>query len=108
MIGIIFNYEGEFVEVRVVEDNVYFRNTWNTKFATVNQIHLSKNGCEREFPDLIGDENWREKAIQRFKDKIKSFKTEKERINYIIEDLKKFGYEPKYLQQDGFRVKKIK
>ena len=70
-------------------------------------MNISKEGVEKEFPDLEGDVEWRKKAIERFKKKIFDFKTEEERAEYIIEDLRKFGYIPERKQKEGFRPEKI-
>ena len=50
--------------------------------------------------------NWKEEAIRRFKEKIALFKTEKEKANYIIEDLKDYGYVLRLVKRRGFRPEK--
>jgi len=109
LIGLIFQLGPEIVEVRVDGTNIQFRNNdSNGMFTTIEGLKLNKVGVIREFPDLKDNENWQNIARERFKEKIKSMNTEMERANYIIEDLKKFGYEPKYRQRQGFRPEKIK
>ena len=109
MIGLIFSLGPEIVEVRVDGNKILFRNNQsNGAFTTIEGLKLDKAGVIREFPDLKDNDNWQKIAQDRFKEKIKSFKTENERANYIIEDLKKYGYEPKYRQRQGHRVEKIK
>jgi len=108
MIGIIFSFGTEIVEIRVNGSEVLFRTSQFTNFATIDGLKLDKSGVMEEFPDLKGKEDWREIARQRFKDKIKEFKTERERADYIINDLKKYGYVPMYEQRSGFRTKKLK
>lgn len=107
MIGVIFEFAGEIFEVRVHENQVYFRK-YGTSWATIEGLRLNREGVIREFPDLKDKENWKQTAIRRFKDKIKSFKTEDKKIKYIIDDLKKYGYHPIAMQKKGFRVKKLK
>jgi len=108
-IGCIFNFGNENIEVKVTGNQVVFRTQqFGGAFITIDNLKLSKSGVVKEFPDLKGNENWREEAIKRFKERMKSYNTEKERINYVINDLNKFGYIPLYLQEDGFRPKKIK
>jgi len=108
MIGVIFSYGSDIVEVRIMEDKVYFRNQASPQFATIDGIKLDKSGVLKEFPELEGNNEWQSIAREHFKDKIKEMKTEKERVEYIIEDLNKYGYIPKYMQKEGFRPVKIK
>jgi hypothetical protein len=107
MIGVIFEYINEKVEVRIDGTNCYFRTSQFSQFTTIDGIKLDKKGVIKEFPDLKENKNWREEAIERFKEKIKNMETEKQRAKYIIEDLTKFGYKPLFLQQQGFRPIKL-
>lgn len=106
MIGVIFDFIGEIVEVRVNNTNVLFRSAKQLggAFATIDGLKLDRKGVEKEHPDLKDRDDWKEETIKRFKQKIQNMKTEKERINYIIEDLKKYGYIPLKYQVHGFRV----
>jgi len=109
LIGLIFQLGPEIIEVRVDNNNIQFRNNQsNGMFTTIEGLKLNKVGVIREFPDLKDNDDWQNIARERFKGKIKSFNTEMERANYIVEDLKKYGYVPKYRQRQGFRVEKIK
>lgn len=108
MIGVVFQFGSEFVEVRVKDNGVYFRTSQFTNFATIDGIKLSKSGVIKEFPDLKDNDDWQNIARERFKGKIKQMKTEREKTDYIINDLKKFGYVPLYEQPQGFRPKKLK
>lgn len=109
MISLIFRLGNEIVEIRIDGETILFRKQ-NSEygFTTIDNLRLSKEGAIREFPDLKDNENWKNITIERFKDKIKNMKTEIERANYVIEDLRKYGYKPMYMQRKGFRVKKIK
>lgn len=107
MIGVIFDYAGEKVEVRVQDSNCYFKTTQFSQFTTIDGIKLDKGGVIKEFPDLKDKDNWREEAIKRFKEKMKSLNTEKERIKYIMGDLTKYGYVPLYYQASGSRPVKL-
>lgn len=106
MSSIVFIWGTEIITVTIKEKSVYFTNQEGT--TTINGLRLSKSGVEKEFPDLVGNENWRLLAIQRFKDKINSFKNEEEIMKYLISDLKKYGYIPKQIKKDGSRTKNIK
>jgi len=107
MIGIIFDYTGEKIEVRVKDDLVLFRTSSFPSFTSINGLKLDKKGVIEEFPDLKDKENWKEEATKRFKEKIKQMKSEEERIQYIIKDLTKYGYKPLFLQKEGFRPIKL-
>lgn len=108
MIGIIFSYANEVVEVRVDNSNVFFRTSNSQQFADITGLRLSKSGVIKEFPDLKDREDWKKIAQDRFKEKIKNLETEESRVEYIIKDLNKFGYVPRYMQKAGFRPVKIK
>lgn len=108
MIGVIFQFGNELVEVRVNDEQVLFRTRqFGGAFATIDNLRLSKVGCIKEFPELKNNPEWRKITIERFKEKIKALKTEKEKINYIIDDLSKFGYVPYAMQEKGHRIKKL-
>jgi len=108
MIGVIFQFASEHLEVRIDNDSVYFRTTGQQSWSTIEGLQLDYMGVTKEFPDLNGEPQWKNIAIQRFKDKINSFKTENEKVNYIIEDLAKHGYVAKFKQRSGFRPEKIR
>ena len=109
MIGALFTYFDEVVEVIVQGCNVFFRTSSSGgKFATIDGLKLDRAGVIREFPELEFDNEWRSKAIIKFKDKIKSLPDELSRIRYVIEDLRMKGYIPKYIQKEGFRPEAIK
>lgn len=107
MIGVIFQFGSEIVEVRIKDNNVFFRNSNSQTFGDIDGIKLDKSGVIKEFPDLIDKEDWMKQARDRFKEKIKTMKEEKEQIKYVMEDLIKFGYKPLYIQRQGFRPVKI-
>jgi hypothetical protein len=106
-IGIIFQLASEHFEVRIDNGNVMFRtSSTNGAFGTIDNLQLNYAGVIKEHPDLKDKEDWRQEAINRFKDKIKTM-NEIQAARYIIQDLSKFGYTPLYSQKDGFRVTKI-
>lgn len=107
MIGVVFQFVGDAVEVRVQGSNCFFRNSNSPQFGDIDGIKLDKSGVIKEFPDLIDKEDWQKQARDRFKEKIKQMKTEEERVKYIISDLSKYGYIPKFMQKQGFRPVKI-
>jgi len=107
-VGVLFEYASEPVEVRVEGTNVLFKTMQTMAWITIDNIKLDYAGVVREFPDLEKRDDWKEEAIKRFKEKIKELKTEKMRAEYIMEDLKKHGYIPRFMQRSGFRPETIK
>lgn len=108
MIGALFTFRGESVEVRIVDSTCYFRTSqFGSGFVNIEGLKLDKKGVIKEHPDLKERDDWREEAIIRFKDKIKNFNNEMEQIKYIINDLKKFGYMPICIQRTGFRPQRV-
>lgn len=107
MIGLIFIMGSEILEVRIVANQVLFR-TPGSAFATIDGLNLKKSGVIKQFPDLTDKEDWKDQAIKRFKQKIKQMTSEKETMNYIIEDLHSHGYKIKAKQIAGHRVIKYK
>lgn len=109
MISTIFQNGSEVIEVRINNTNALFR-TQGTQggFVPIEGIKLERGGCIKEHPDLKDNKGWRKETIKRFKQKLKDYKTEKERMKYIISDLTKHGYKALYYQQQGFRPVKIK
>jgi len=108
MIGLIFQFASELIEVRIDKSTIYFRTAYSGgAFATIDNIKLSYSGVIKEHPDLKDNKDWQKETIKRFKDKIKTMETEERTAAYIIEDLKKYGYKPLYKQKKGFRPIKL-
>lgn len=104
MIEVIFYFGSEVILVRVEGDNITFApSTYGGVYTNIDGLKLDYNGVIKEHPDLKDNEYWKTISIQRFKNHIKSLKTEEEKMNYVVEDLKKFGYIPKFKQKKGFR-----
>lgn len=107
MIGTIFQFGSDIIEVRIIGEQCLFKSSQYSVFSPIERLKLDKKGVIKEFPDLKDNLNWREQAIERFKNKLKSYQTEKERMDYVINDLKKYGYKPLYQQQKGFRPRRL-
>lgn len=109
MIGIIFRFGNEIVEVRLKDDNLFFRTSNSgTAFYAFKDLQLSKEGVIKEFPFLKDDIEWKAKAVELFRNKLASFVTERERVDYVVKDLQKYGYVPLYMQREGHRIEKFK
>jgi len=107
VIGIILQYGNETIEVRVNCSQILFRTSQFRQFVTIENLKLDKGGVIKEFPDLEGNDEWKDEAIKRFNEKIKNMKNETEIAQYVIDDLTKFGYKPMFMQKDGFRPVKL-
>ena len=108
-IGTLFEFGSEVIEVRIDGNNCLFRTKdYGGAFHPIDNLRLDKSGVVKEFPDLKDNKDWREEAIKRFKEKLTNMKSEKEKMDYVKEDLKKYGYKPIYSQRDGHRPQKIR
>lgn len=109
MIQVMFDYAGEKILIIIKGNQVYFGNTaFGSQTATIDGLKLDYKGVCREFPDLETSKYWRQEAIQRFKEKMETLNSETLIMDYLINDLKRFGYVPLYFQREGHRPQKIK
>ncbi len=109
MITILFGFGSDKILVNIKGDKIFFSSTeYGAVETTIDGLKLDYSGVIREFPDLEGDSEWKEKTIKRFKEKIKELSTEQDRADYIIYDLQKYGYVAEQIQKGGFRPEKIK
>lgn len=108
MIGMLFKFGNEVVEVRVHDGNPYFRSSASgTQFVPLEGLRLNQRGVFKEHPDLIDDEDWAGKAISRLKEKLDGMDGDEDIIEYIRDELKKFGYVPFAMQKQGHRIKRL-
>jgi len=109
MIDLIFNRIDEIIFIRITGSNVKFANNLSGSiWSSIEGLKLDKRGVMKEFPDLKDSLNWKQEAIARFKEMIRDKKNEQEISEYLIKELKKFGYTPKWKQLGGFRRERIK
>jgi len=108
MIKLTMKLGSELIEVIVKDYELLFYDINSQAFTILEGIKISKSGVEKEFPDLKENIEWKKIALERLKKHIRTFKNEKERINYCKEELTKWGYEPLFIQREGFRPEKIK
>jgi len=106
---LLFKFGNERIFIIIDGTTVKFGNTlFGSQVASIEGLKLNYQGVIREFPDLEHNQNWSEEAMKRFKQKIKSCKNEEEVADYLIDDLKKYGYIPYLKQKKGFRPEVIK
>ena len=104
MIELIFELGSEVILVVIRGNDVKFGTTsYGCKLADISGLKLDYSGVCEEFPDLELEDNWREQAIERFKEKIKLMKTEDEICSYIIKELSGKGYIAKKKRRAGHR-----
>ena len=108
MIDLIFFQGTEIILIRIAGTDIRFATSMqNNIWCPIDGLKLSKDGAIKQFPDLNGKDNWKEETIKRFKEHISKMKNEREIANYVIDDLKRYGYIPKYKQEAGFRKEKL-
>ena len=106
MIKATLKLGSELIEVIVKGNDLMFFDISTGQITGLTGINYNKGNVIKEFPDLENDDDWKKKAIERLKEHIKQFDKEEDKLNYVITDLEKYGYEVKFIQQSGFRPKK--
>lgn len=108
MIELMFKFANEIILVVINGNEILFGNTgFGSQLATIDGLRLNYQGVIREHPDLETEKDWEKIAKERFKKYIKLLKTEIAKSNYIIDDLKKYGYEPMWRKRKGFRFERL-
>ena len=103
----VFRLGGDVIEVVIKGNDVLFRDTSSQMITPLEGLKLSRSGVIKEFPDLKDDDEWKKKAAERFKEHIKKMKTESETLEYVKEELCKFGWTALVKQRAGWRAKKF-
>jgi len=107
MITATFKIGGDTISVKVEKNNLFFFDVGTGQVSTLEGLRMSKAGVLKEHPDLKGNIGWKKIATERLKEHVKKIKTEMEKIIYVKNELKKFGYEPLFYAKQGFRTKKF-
>lgn len=108
MIKLTLRLGGENQEVIIRGNELLFFDVSSGMMTSIEGLRLSKSGVLKEFPDLKDSEEWKKIVIERLKTKMKNYKTEVEKMNYVKDELVKQGYEPLFYQRGGFRPQKLK
>ena len=103
-----FQFGSDILIVEVDTNNVMFLDGATGMLAPIEGLRINRAGVIKQFPDLEQDENWRKKAIERFKEHIAKMPTEDTKIAYVVTELKTHGYIPLFKQKNGWRPEKIK
>ena len=107
MIGVTFRFGGDVIKALVAGDTIAFEDPQGKQAHHLSQLNISKAGAIKEFPDLKNDSDWKNKAIDRFYNKFKTFPNEDAKMDYVVKELAKFGYTPLIKQKPGFRPTKV-
>lgn len=108
MIDLLFRQGTEYVIIRINGTNLLFGSTsYGNQLVPLKNLRLSEQGILKEHPDLKGNPQMKTIAMQRFFTKLKKFKTEREREQYIIQDLSNHGFEIKKRQVAGGRMENV-
>ena len=89
-------------------NNLIFTDVGENQSTTLDGIKLDRKLCEKEYPDLEGDMDWRAKTIKREKELFSKIEGEKNKMLYIVAQLEKLGYTPQFWQKRGFRIQRFK
>ena len=106
-IQMTLQYEGDNLAI-IVEGNNFMVMDDSGTVTTIEGLKLDYNGVMKEHPDLVDDPDWNKKAKERFKEYLKKFKTEMDKIKYSKDELTKWGYKALFYQKAGFRPSKFK
>jgi hypothetical protein len=106
MINITLKLGNDIIIVKVEGNCIAFCDINIGQYTTIEGLKLNRVGVIKEFPDLDDDDEWRLKAIERFKEHISILRTEIDKAKYVAEDLTKYGYEVMMYQRNGFRPQK--
>lgn len=107
-----FDYGSERKVIRIMDKNVVFIDLQTNMMSPFEGLEIKdKASIVKEFPDLkdIEDKGKLKTAVaQKFRDKMEELKTERERANWLIKELKQMGGRGLFEQRNGFRNKRIK
>lgn len=92
-----------FVEVIVDGNNLMFFDVSSGQITTIEGLRILYNDVINTFPDLENNDNWKKEAINKIKEHMKTYETEMEKLNYVKDELVKFGNKPLYYQKAGWR-----
>ncbi len=105
---IVFQKGTRRTAIRIIGDNVLFIDLNTNMLAPIEGLKFHKEGVIKEYPDLKDDQDWKQKSIQRFVDKVKELPSETKKVEWIINEMRLKDYKPLYKQRNGFRAEKIK
>lgn len=108
MINCLFRQQEKIIGIKIEGHHITFATLqgYSTPlYSPIEGLQLDIGGILKEFPDLIEKDkkDIRRIAIERFKEKLKSFKTEMEIKDYLKDDLTNHGYKFMGYQKKGHR-----
>ncbi len=108
MLKLTLEMGGDNIEVVINNNELLFFDVSSGTTTTIEGLRLSKAGCIKEFPDLENNPEWKKETVNRFKEKMKTYRNEMEKMEYIKNELIKQGYRALFYQRGGHRPQKIK
>lgn len=108
MIGIIFEQADKTIlEIRLDGNSLMVRHQsyGNTLYPIKQAFNYQR--CIAEYPEVEGKSSWREDVDYILKKKIKSMRTTKKKVQYIIDEMVKQGNTALYWQREGHRPQQI-
>jgi GTP1/Obg family GTP-binding protein len=102
-----FQLGQDLIQVVVRGNELMFYDISTGTITTIEGLKLDFSGVIKEFPDLKDEDEWRKKAIERLKTHMKKFDKEMDKLNYVKNELVKFGWKALYFQKAGFRPMKF-
>jgi hypothetical protein len=103
-----FKSDADIIQVVIKGNELMFFDVGTGVITTIEGLSFNKAGVLKEFPDLKDNEEWKKIAISRLKEHMKKMDKEMDKLNYIKEELVRFGNEALYFQKGGFRPQKWK
>lgn len=108
MINVLFQQQQKVIAIKIEGKHLTFatlQGFQTPQYTTIDGLKLDIGGILQEFPDLQDKEPKEIKkiAIERFKKKLTKFQSEMSIKDYLVEDLKKYGFKFKGYQKKGHR-----
>jgi hypothetical protein len=104
----VFELGADQAEIVVDNNNLMFKDGGSNTITTLEGLQLSKSGVLKEFPDLTDNPEWKKISLERLKEHVKTLEGENNKMNYIKDELTKFGWKPLFKHRAGFRPEKFK
>jgi len=102
-----FKLGGDITVIIIKQNDILFQDLGTGTTAPLQGLKLNKDGVIKEHPDLKDNPDWRKISIERLRKHIAEYKTELDRLIYVKDELRKFGYTEMSYQRAGHRPKKF-
>ena len=107
MIGIIFQQmDGIVIEVRISGNDLTVKNPQYGSGYFPIKTAFNYFKCMHEYPEIKDKSSWRDSMDEILKNKMRRFKTDLARFNYVKHEFQKQGYKYIAHQREGHRIRK--